>query len=144
VSVRADWHLADLVLPEGDPMQEIAQLKSEATVIDVSRTSAVLLEELGETLAKENAYDHYSGLRCDLKWTAEGGERNPCRTCPHFEAKGSNPDSAMDLLCALGLEQETILDEYHALRALEALDAELAVSYESDVAACEEMAAALL
>lgn len=146
--VQANWHLDGLELPEGDPMQEIAELKSRASVIDLAPAKSVeqIREEFAASLRYENGHAAL-GLACSMKWTQRGprgphDDRNPCYECPHFTADAEN--EARALLCTLGRRQNDLLAMLDAAEAQERLDAELAAAYETDVAACEEMAAALV
>lgn len=147
MTVQANWHLDGLDLPDEDPMQEIAQLKSEAAPVVLTRTPEEIFEEFSRALRKENDYDAYADLTCSLKWgepdsRGQVGERNPCYTCPKYTTDTS--DDPLGLLCALGRQQNDLLDELEAAKAEKALDIELMDAFERDVASCEEMAAALL
>lgn len=135
---RANWHLADLTLPEGDPMQEISQLKSKATVIDLERGRAEIFEELKVTLRREGEYAA-AGVTCSLK-AVQGGEYNACDGCRFFT---DDTDDARAFLCVLGRCQNRLVDELHAITAAERLDDALMAAYENDEAACTELAASL-
>jgi hypothetical protein len=124
-------------------MAEISELKSRSKVIVVGRESAEVHEDLRVSLLKEARYDHYADLRCDLKWTAEGGQRNPCNDCPHHKAN-TTEDDAMALLCSLGRHQNSLLDELAGITALDRLDEALVAAYERDVASVDELVAALV
>lgn len=145
--IRANWHLDGLELPEGDPMQEIEQLKSEATVIRIARRSnGEIAAELSDLLKLEGEYAA-SGLACDLKWTTQGplgpsDQRNPCYGCSYYTEDEER--HARALLCSLGRRQNDLCDELEALAAGDRLDAELADAHERELAAVEELAAALL
>lgn len=144
MTVKANWGLGALDLPESDPMAAIAQLQSVGRVIDLSRGSAELLDELKDTMRQEGRFETNLALSCPDKWTVEdGGElsRNPCRTCPH---RTTDPADPMTLLCALGMKQETILDSYFAACSREALDASLISAVEADLDAAHELAEAVL
>lgn len=140
MATQTNWHLEALVLPEGDPMAEIAQLKSGATVIEIRERDAVLAD-LAQAVRRENGYAVHADLHCDIKFR-DNGRVPPCYDCPHFTADFEN--DALALLCRLGRGQVDLIEELDAIRAVEELDALMLTSYERDVAACEELAAALL
>jgi len=144
VSVRANWHLEGLVLPDGDPLQAIAQLKSGARVIDLTRGEDEIRVEFMAALQRENDFSVRAGLECDLKWKLDGQSdlRNPCYDCPHFTKDHEN--EARALLCELGRHQNDLLDALDALHVSDALDHELAAVFEVEAAAAAELAAALL
>lgn len=137
---QANWNLTDLVLPEGDPMREISELKSNAKVIDLTRGEPEIFADLQASLVRESRFDQI-GLRCDLKWTVDGGQRNPCDSCPHFMT--DTTEDARGVLCRLGRAQNRLLDELGAVKAAERLDEALVAAYEADGAACDELVAAL-
>jgi hypothetical protein len=139
--VQANWFTEGLELPGGDPMEAIAQLKSRATVIDLSRGEAVLLDEFRVKFERERQFSA-SGLECRLKWTSQGGARNPCYSCPHFSKDFENVPRA--LLCRLGREQNDLLDAVDEIRAVGHLDAELASAVQREQSEADELAAALL
>lgn len=145
---KCNWHLDSLELPEtGDPMAEIEELKSEAKVIDLGGDRPELMDRLVKAMDRENGFSVYANLECDLKWSMPGPtgipkDRNPCYDCPHYTEDGEH--HARALLCALGREQNDILDALYAIDALKALDAELTVAHGVEVGASEELAAALL
>lgn len=124
-------------------MAEISELKSRANVIVIGRDSAEVHADLHASLVKEGRYDHYSNLRCELKWTLEGGQRNPCDDCPHHRSQ-TTEDDAMALLCTLGRQQNRLLDELAGITALDRLDEALVAAYERDVASVDELVAALV
>lgn len=147
MSGGCNWHLDSLVLPETeDPMSEIEELKSSAKVIDLSSGRPELMDRLKKTLDDEAGYSYYADLECSLKWTVPGPngikDRNPCYDCPHYTEDGEH--HARALLCSLGREQNDILDALYAIDSMKALDAQLAVAHGVEVAASEELAAALL
>lgn len=149
-AVRADWHLGDLDVPEGDAHQEIAQLQSDATVIDLSKSEADLSGELAALLDKEGAYAHRSvdehgrALECHLKWQAHHVLMNPegslsCYGCPHYT---EDRQEARSLLCALGREQEDVLEALRGVQLAGSLEAEMAAAYGRDIDSCAELAEA--
>lgn len=138
---RANWNLADLVLPEGDPMQAISELKSTAKVIDLERGEAEIFSDLKGSLVKEARYAA-GGLKCDLKWSVDGGARNPCDDCPYSRTETTDTD-ATAVLCRLGRAQNALLDEMAAVRATERLDAALVAAYVRESALCADLVAAL-
>lgn len=138
---QANWNLAALVLPEGDPMDAITELKSSATVIDLSRDEAEIHADLKRSLIAESRYDA-NGLSCDLKWTEDNGQRNPCDTCPHYRERTTETD-AMAVLCRLGRSQNALLDELAAVKATERLDEALCAVYEDESAYVDDLVAAL-
>lgn len=147
MSVQANWHLEGLELPEGDPLQAIAQLKSGARVIDLTRGEDEVRAEFLAAFQRENDFSVRADLECDLKWTVRGPNgprdlRNPCYDCPHFTKDHEN--EARALLCGLGRHQNDLLDTLDALHVSDALDHELAAAFEAEAAAAAELAAALL
>jgi hypothetical protein len=135
---RANWHFADLVLPAGDPMQQIAELKSTAKVIDVGRDAAAIHADLKTSLVKEGRYDGI-GITCSIKSESTG--RTPCDECPYYTEDVE--DDPRGLLCMLGRRQNRLLDELHALQAVDRLDDALVLAYQDDQAAGVELVAAL-
>lgn len=148
MTISANWYLDGLDLPdEDDPMQAIAELKSNAKIIDVSKTTAEIFEEFSATMVLEAEYEHYSHLVCDMKWTVRGPNnaadwRNPCYDCPEYTTDGEH--EARALLCALGRRQNDLLTDLDAARVADALDEALVASYERDMADAEQLVAALL
>lgn len=123
-------------------MTGIAQLRSAGRVIDLRKGSAELLEDLKETMRTEGRYGATFDITCADKWTVDGEiVRNPCFTCPKFTTEDYDP---MALLCALGRQQETIVDSYLAARAMEALDDAMVASVEADFDAAQELAEAFV
>lgn len=142
MSVQANWHLEGLELPEGDPLQAIAQLKSGAKVIDLTRGEDEIRAEFKAAFQRENDFSVRAGLECELKWTLDNGQRNPCYDCPMFTKDKEN--EARALLCELGRHQNDLLDALEALHTIDALDHELATAFETEAAAAAELATALL
>ncbi len=149
MSVRANWHLDDLVLPpDVDAAAEIAELKS-APVIDLSTDlpalhSDALAQEFRVLVQREQNYADLFGQECAAKWTVpvEGGSmRNPCRSCPMFCHDQTDPDA---LLCNLGITQEGVLDAFLAAQRAERLDERMLRAVESRFDAAHELAEALL
>lgn len=152
-AVRADWHLSDLDVAATtavDPRREIAQLQAEATVIDLSKSHSELTAELTVLTDKEAAYsarcvnEHGHPLECHLKWQQHHVLMNPegtlsCHGCPHYtEDRGL----ARSLVCALGREQEDIVEALRGLQLAESLEAEMAAAYGRDIDSCAELAEA--
>lgn len=122
-------------------MAEISELKSTANVIDLDRGEAEIFADLRTTLKAESRYSA-NGLECSMKWSAEGGQRNPCDTCPSYQARSTETD-ATAVLCALGRRQNGLLDELAASRATDRLDDALMAAYEADSAYVDDLVAAL-
>ncbi len=150
MSVKANWHLEDLDLPESDPVAEIAQLTAApAPVLDLSESNDSLHSELvaaqfQASVAREASLAFMLYQECDLKWTVQaegGGHRNPCRTCPLFCHDSSNPDS---MLCNLGIQQEDLLDAFEEARRAEGLDGDMLRLMEGRFDAAHELAEAVL
>lgn len=147
--VRADWHLGDLDVA-GDPASEIAVLRESANVIDLTKSHAELSDELEILLVKEGQYAARSvdeagkPVECQLKWqphhllVSETGTLN-CFNCPHHTEDRSQ---ARSLVCALGREQEDIIEAIRGLSLADSLDAEMALAYGHDVAGYVEQAQA--
>jgi hypothetical protein len=139
MATRTNWHLDTLELPDGDPMAEIEQLKSGAVVLDLRREPEEVMADLAASFDREARFSHYAGVECSIKLPTN---RPPCYDCPQYVADPSvNP---LGLICQLGRRQVDLLDELDAIRAPERLDEELAVAFEREQAACEELAAALV
>lgn len=150
-AVRADWHLEVLDAADVDTAAaEIAQLQSEATVIDLSKSEAELADELAVLIEKEAAYatrsvdEHGRALECHLKWQPHHVLVNPegtlsCYGCPHFT---EDRREARSLLCALGRQQEDVVEAQRGLRLADSLEAEMAAAYGHDIDSCAELAEA--
>lgn len=137
---QANWNLGDLRLPEGDPMQEIAQLKSSAKLIDVDRDVPEIYEEFRVMIERESRLSSLSGVECNLKWTADGGRKNPCDDCSHST---TNTEDPLSVLCRLGRRQNALIDEMDAVTAAGRLDDALMAAYEADSAFVEDAVFAL-
>jgi hypothetical protein len=134
-------------------MQELADVISGATPIDLTVSAEELQATLASLLDKETAYfanskadDGVTPLECGLKWSPEHKLTNPagslsCFTCPHFNAVR---ESAGSLICALGREQEETVEQLRGLRLADSLDDELAAAFEREIEACAELAEAHL
>lgn len=146
MSVRANWFLAELELPDVDAAAQIAGLQS-APVLDLSGpgplASAALAAEFAALVQREANYSKMFGHECDLKWTVESAEgaRNPCRSCPLYCHDTGDPDS---LLCKLGIEQENALDAFLGATGAEVLDRDMLRLVEGRFDAAQELAEALL
>lgn len=142
-TIRANWHLADLDLPDDDTdaALEIMQLQSTPR-IDL-RSSVEIAGEFQATVRREATLAFLFSQECDLKWSveADGAMRNPCRTCPMFCNDPAHPDAT---LCQLGVQQEDLLDAYVAAKAGEAVDPGMIAAYEAVTDAAHELAEALL
>lgn len=140
MTVQANWHISDLVLPDLDPMAEIEQLKSGATPLDLAGDEATLNEELRRLVEKESRFAEYAGVSCDLKWAPGhvlvGGATNTCFACPEYT---EDPDNARSRICALGRRQEGVLAGLKALDEHATLDEELAAAFMRDIEACGEL-----
>lgn len=123
-------------------MAAISELKSSAKVIDVERDEAEIFEEFKVLLTRESRLSSLSNLTCDLKWTADGGRRNPCDSCEHYQARPT-ADNALAVLCRLGRQQNALIDEMDAVKAAEKLDEALMAAYEADSAYVGDLVAAL-
>jgi hypothetical protein len=152
--VRANWHVGDLDLDAGgDPMQEIAMLRSSAEVIDLSKTEPELHDELKELVDREAAYWLYSKdddgknrLSCSLKWSDRHVLVNPdaaisCFNCPHYV---DNVDSARSLICSLGRRQHELVEMARSFAVAETLEAELCAAFERDIEESASLAEAAL
>jgi hypothetical protein len=117
-------------------MQELADVISGATPIDLTVSAEELQATLASLLDKETAYfanskadDGVTPLECGLKWSPEHKLTNPagslsCFTCPH--------------------EQEETVEQLRGLRLADSLDDELAAAFEREIEACAELAEAHL
>ncbi len=148
MSVRANWHLEDLDLPDVDPAAEIAQILT-APALDLSDGNAKLYSDLiaaqfQATVAREAGFAGVLYSECAMKWTVPTGDgtfRNPCRTCPHFCHDSTHADS---ILCSLGVELENLLDAFEAARVAEGLDGDMLRTVEMRLDAAHELAEAVL
>lgn len=151
---RCDWHLGDLGLPDDtDPLQEIAQLQSEGELIDLAATEEDLIARLDALMDREGRFAQYavdddgvSPLLCNLKHSdqhvlTEKGGALSCFNCPHYTAE---PGSAKALICSIGREQETILEQYRAIALADSLEDELIRAYASELEHDAELAEACL
>lgn len=145
MSLQANWHVGDLVLPDVDPLQQMSQLQSDATVIDLTGTTGEIEARIAESVEKEGRYEESCGLSCALKWKSDhrlmGGRATSCHVCPQFT---QNPDEARMLVCRLGRRQERLLDALEARKTAEALEREFIEAVERDLDASEELAEAHL
>jgi hypothetical protein len=147
-SIRANWHVADLDLPDGDPMQDMSELQSAATIFDLNVTASDLQDQLDAALRKEGRYfersknNDGSSLACDIKWShphmlaGEGGSLT-CYNCPHFTASN---DDALSVICRLGREQCDLVEQLAGRRLADSLDTELAAAFARDLEASAELA----
>jgi hypothetical protein len=147
-SVKTNWHLGDLELPDdSDPMAEIAELKS-GDPIDLSQSVAQLEADLQRTLRRESrVFNTFNGLECRLKWAKshklQGGSKNSCFTCPHYrgDARGEENDGRA-LICRIGREQEGLVIELDMLRRGDQLDGDFIAAVELDIDRSMELAEA--
>lgn len=134
-SIRANWHVADLDLPDGDPMTEMSQLQSEGTVIDLTATGASLQSSLQAQLRLEGRVTN-RGDGCELKWedrhVLQGGGSFSCYTCPHF--------SDERLICRVGRKQMDLIEQLAALRIVDSLETEIAAAHARHIEECVELA----
>lgn len=133
MSVRAQWHLADLAVQddESDPM---ADLLNMAKPIDLNESRASLNERL-QSLMQQEARIAETGVECDIKFDAG----HSCLTCPQFTA---DPDDRMFSVCRIGREQFTVLATLEAHKELEELEVLALQRMLEDE--CDELAEALL
>jgi hypothetical protein len=142
--VRTNWHLDALDLPDdSDPMQQIAELKSHAAVIDLSQDEAMLRAELRGSLGLEAfLYREYDGLCCELKLADShvvmGGSGLSCYGCALYT---KDPSEVRSLICREGRRQEDILGQLAALTQASRLDHELMAAHEDHLAACDDLVA---
>lgn len=149
-ATRCDWHVGDLGLPDDtDPLQEIAQLQSEAQVIDLSLTEGDLIAQLDALVDKESRYFKYAKdddgvrpLHCELKWSRRHTLTNAdatltCFNCPNFV---TDRDSARSLICNLGRAQCDVAEQIRGLHLAESLEDELVAVYAADIEQGAELA----
>lgn len=147
--VRADWHVdaleQALAKDDTDPMSEIAQLKSDGKIIDLTRSVAEIQADLKDTLNHEGRYAEYAHLECPLKVAPDhvlmGGQGNSCYRCPQYTEDREYPRS---LLCALGRRQEDLCEEMDRAQAPQLLDRALTDAHCRRLDAAQELADALL
>lgn len=128
-----------------DPAQQIAQLKSKGTRLDLTRPIEEIQAELHASLVHEGRYAENANLECSLKLDSGhaiwGGKANSCYTCPHYT---EDRNVARSLLCALGRRQEDLLAEMRMVLAPEMLDKELVREYVRAIEPGAELAEAML
>lgn len=129
MSVRANWNLADLDVPDSDPMQDI----SNGKLIDLTRTEAQIQADIAESLSAEEYLWRVPKIRCPMKQEDTPiTQTPPCATCPEYD-----PDGPIGRLCKVGVRQVDLLAELEGVRRNGADDERLKVE-------CEELAAACL
>lgn len=106
--MRANWHLADLVPDDPDPLD----IRTVGTPIDLTGGIATLQAELRAALRIENR-KFKEGVHCELKLTEDWPNAWSCRTCPH---RTENPEDPMAGICASSMRQMDILDQIELLR----------------------------
>lgn len=95
--IRANWHLSDLDLPQGDGLD----IEALAVEIDLRQDPAELHATLARLVRKES--DFYGmGITCDLKQEQD----QSCYRCPMFT---EDPNNTLSCLCRLGRQQEDVL-----------------------------------
>lgn len=135
MSVRAQWHLADLAFDadgDSDPMSDLLNM---AKPIDLSEDRASLNERLQSLIQQEARVAEQTGVECDIKYDAG----HSCLTCPQFTA---DPDDRMFSVCRIGREQFTILDQLERHKEIEEIE-EIALQRMLEDE-CDELAEALL
>jgi hypothetical protein len=95
VSVRAQWHLADLAVDQDDDSDPMSDLLNMAKPIDLSEDRASLNERLQSLIQQEARVAEQTGVECDIKYDAG----HSCLTCPQFTA---DPDDRMFSVCRIG------------------------------------------
>lgn len=108
MSVKANWHLADLKMDDRDPMD----IRQFATPIDIGGQEARLRGELAGSLRIE-ARKYNQGLFCELKLNKNWPDEWSCRTCPE---RTEDHDDPMAVICSMSLRQIDIMDEIALLR----------------------------
>jgi hypothetical protein len=135
VSVRAQWHLADLAVDQDDGSDPMADLLNMAKPIDLSEDRASLNARLQSLIQQEARIAEATGVECDIKYDAG----HSCLTCPQFTA---DPDDRMFSVCRIGREQFTVLATLEAHKELEELEVLALQRMLEDE--CDELAEALL
>lgn len=103
MSVRANWHLADLqAADDADPMSDLLNM---AKPIDLSQDHARLNAELKSLIRAESSIWERTGIDCELKFQP-GWD---CRTCPH--RRKSPKDGTPFDICQIGVHQNEILEQ---------------------------------
>lgn len=107
-SIRANWHIAALRVPEGedDPFD-----MTEGTVIDLTQSVATLNDRLVKLCRAESRMYEW-GIRCDLKQ----GQDMSCHACPQFTADENDPLAS---LCHVGREQEDLIAQLKSVHTIE-------------------------
>lgn len=123
--VKANWNLADLEVPDSDPMQDITRGK----LIDLTRSEAEIIADINESLSAEEYLWRVPKIRCPMKQDDTPiTQMPPCASCPEYD-----PDGPIGRLCKVGIRQVDLLTELEAFRQREDVRRE-----------CEELAAACL
>jgi hypothetical protein len=145
--VQANWHVGDLGI-DGDPLAAIAGLPFGGEVIDLTKTTAELNAELAALVERENRHaTRHPERGCDLKWGEDHILMSPegtlsCHNCPLYAA----PESGVPrrYVCALGREQQAVIEHVRAVVVADSLEAELAAAVLPEIEACAELAEAHL
>lgn len=98
MSVKADWHLADLLDKAEDPFEAV--IYSSGLQVDLNGSEEELADALGRALKIEGRLDAI-GLTCPLK---DAGQE--CLTCRQSSA---DPGVALTRLCEIGKDQQTLV-----------------------------------
>lgn len=101
--VKANWHLADLMPDDSDPMD----VRTVGKPIELDADVARLRMELRGSLSIENRL-YNQGISCELK-LQDGWS---CRTCPHRTEDVEDP---LSRICRMSMRQLEIVDEIDAL-----------------------------
>jgi hypothetical protein len=139
-SIRANWHVGDLNLPDSDPLQEMHELESSATVIDLTTTEAELRANLQTYLRWEGRVQSRGNGEqgCELKWqpqhmlAGQGGSLT-CFNCPH-----ADPEERV--ICKIGRSQCALVEEIAGLKIADKLDAVIGAAHARAFAASAELA----
>jgi hypothetical protein len=105
VSIKAEWHLSELELGEGDPFDNV--ILSTGLTVDLTGSEADIYEGLKRTIDLESRLFN-RGITCDLK---DAGQ--DCLACPKFTG---DPGESRMPLCRLGRDQRTLIRRADSMR----------------------------
>lgn len=120
MSVKCDWHVPNLDLPEDD---DPFDLRDAATVVDLTTDRDKLHQRLDKLLRVEASLDR-GGVTCEIKDRAD----TACSACPLY--RGATRERIAPL-CRVGREEESILTKLAVITAEEHREAQDQVGSEA-------------
>lgn len=106
MSVRANWHLADLDSSgaEGDQF-DIMDIADRVIELD----SADGLHAQLSRLVHKEAHFYDRGVRCDLKQNDGRWSAPACNACPHHDGHVADGADLVGIICRVGRQQEDLV-----------------------------------